>query len=288
MNQQNTRVIDTNAMVEYKLKELADKLAVQTNDDSDFADGFTQGLDAQSVAELVGDGQIYGDGIQETPHEEEMTADDLVTKAREEIENMKQQALIEIEEARKQALEEGRQEGYQKGLEEGKQEGYAAGQQEGLDSVAAQREQVLAEIESMQEQLEDEYQRKLDELEPKFIDTLTGIYEHIFKVSLKNSRELIVHLIANTMRNIEGSNGYLIHVSKEDYPFVSMEKKELVKGTGIAVDIVDIIEDSTLGRNECMIETGNGVFDCSLGTQLEALNEELRLLAYDPEHIEEL
>ena len=153
--------------------------------------------------------------------------------------------------------------------------------------MASQREQALAEVESMHTQLEEEYQRKLDELEPRFIDTLTGIYEHIFKVSLKNSRELIVHLIANTMRNIEGSNGYLIHVSKEDYPFVSMEKKELVKGTGIAVDIVDIIEDSTLGRNECMIETGNGVFDCSLGTQLEALNEELRLLAYDPEYMEE-
>ena len=29
-----------------------------------------------------------------------------------------------------------------------------------------------------------------------------------------------------------------------------------------------------------MIETGSGVFDCSLGTQLEALNEELRLLSY--------
>lgn len=287
MNQQNTRVIDTNAMVEYKLKELADKLAIQTSDDSDFADGFTQGLDAQSVADLVGEGQIYGGGVQETPQEETMP-DDLIAQAREEIENMKQQALAEIEEARKQALEEGRQEGYQKGLEEGKQEGYAAGQQEGFDSVTSEREQALSEVENMHRQLEEEYQRKLDELEPKFIDTLTGIYEHIFKVSLKNSRELIVHLIANTMRNIEGSNDYLIHVSKDDYPFVSMEKKELVKGTGIAVDAVDIIEDSTLGRNECMIETGNGVFDCSLGTQLEALNEELRLLAYDPEHMEEL
>ena len=44
----------------------------------------------------------------------------------------------------------------------------------------------------------------------------------------------------------------------------------------------DILEDATLGRSECMIETGNGVFDCGLGTQLEALNEELRLLSYEP------
>ena len=49
-----------------------------------------------------------------------------------------------------------------------------------------------------------------------------------------------------------------------------------------AIENVELLEDVTLGKNECMIETGNGVFDCSLGTQLEALNEELRLLSYEP------
>ena len=115
---------------------------------------------------------------------------------------------------------------------------------------------------------------------------MTGIYEHIFHVSLKNSRDLVVYLIANTMRKLEGNSGYLVHVSKEDYPFVSMQKKELIKGTGIPLEAIDILEDATLGRSECMIETGNGVFDCSLGTQLEALNEELKLLSYEPRKTE--
>ena len=58
-------------------------------------------------------------------------------------------------------------------------------------------------------------------------------------------------------------------------------RKELVEITRIDPEDMDIIEDATLDqKRECVIETGNGVFDCSLGTQLEALNEELRLLAY--------
>ena len=57
----------------------------------------------------------------------------------------------------------------------------------------------------------------------------------------------------------------------------------LLNGTNISADSVEIIEDVTLTRNECMIETGNGVFDCSLGTQLELLRDELLLLAYEPE-----
>ena len=195
---------------------------------------------------------------------------------------MKAQALAEIEEARVQVIEEARKLGFQEGFAQGEQEGYEKGHVDGLNSVAEEREEVLREASIRIAQMEDEYQKKIDELEPQFIEMLTGIYEHIFHVSLKNSRDLVVYLIANTMRNLEGSNGFLIHVSKEDYPFVSMQKKELVKGTGISVDDIDILEDATLGRSECMIETGNGVFDCGLGTQLEALNEELRLLSYEP------
>jgi flagellar assembly protein FliH len=144
------------------------------------------------------------------------------------------------------------------------------------------REELSAQMEGRKRQLENDYQQRIRELEPKFINTLTGIYEHIFHVSLKNSKDLIVYLIQNTMRNIEGNGTYLIHVSKEDFPFASMQKKELVKGTNISLDSIELLEDATLSKNECMIETGNGVFDRSLGTQLEALNEELKLLSYEP------
>ncbi len=277
MNPTETRVIDTNAMVESKLKELSVKLAVETDGDAGFTDGFVQGIKAERVAELV------GEGMEEQPQEPQAPESEiLLQQAQEEIENMKAEALAEIEDARKHIIEEAKKTGYQEGFEQGKKEGYEAGHEDGLNSVAEQREEVLREASERIEQLEEEYQKKINELEPQFIETLTGIYEHIFHVSLKNSKELVVYLIANTLRNLEGNSGYLIHVSKEDYPFVSMQKNELVNGTGIHVDHVDIIEDATLGKAECMIETGNGVFDCGLGTQLEALNEELRLLSYEP------
>ena len=279
INPTETRVIDTNAMVESKLKELSFKLAAETDGDVGFTEGFVQGIKAEQVTELIGEGmeQVPEEPVNTVPESELM-----LQQAQEEIENMKAQALAEIEEARVQIIEEAKKAGYQEGFAQGKKEGFDKGHVDGLNSVAAEREEALREASMRIAQVEEVYQKKIDELEPQFIEMLTGIYEHIFHVSLKNSRDLVVYLIANTMRNLEGNNGYLIHVSREDYPFVSMQKKELVKGTGISVDDIDILEDATLGRSECMIETGNGVFDCGLGTQLEALNEELRLLSYEP------
>lgn len=295
VNPANTRIIDSNARAEARLKELAVELAKQCGEEPEFADGFTQGLNAVEVSELIrdGEGNVIGEmqdadvqmqGENENPvsgQQQTSVHEELIAEAQAQIEAMKQEALAQIEQERLQAIEEGRNQGYQEGLEQGRNEGFAQGHQDGLDSVAEMKEQALAEISEQASAIEEEYQQKLKEMEPRFIDTLTGIYEHIFHVSLKNYRELIVYLIQNTMHNIEGGGTYLIHVSKEDYPFASMQKKELIKGSNIALDSVELLEDATLGKNECMIETGNGVFDCSLGTQLEALNEELRLLSYE-------
>ncbi|MDE7001242.1 MAG: hypothetical protein K2P73_13320 [Lachnospiraceae bacterium] len=291
----NTRIIDSNARAEARLRELAMELAVQCGEEPDFAEGFTQGISAVEVSQLIrdGEGNVVGEdqGSGEMmmqpeenfpPPQPSQMQEELIAEAQAQIEQMREEAIAEIEQTKIQILEEARSQGYQEGFEQGQNDGFAQGHQDGLDSIAQEREQAQAEAEQMMAAMEDEYQRRIKELEPIFIDTLTGIYEHIFHVSLKNSRELIVYLIQNTMRNIETGSTYLIHVSKEDYPFASMQKRELIKGTNIALDNVELLEDVTLGKNECMIETGNGVFDCSLGTQLEALNEELRLLSYEP------
>ena len=42
---------------------------------------------------------------------------------------------------------------------------------------------------------------------------------------------------------------------------------------------IEITEDSALKRNECLIETDAGVFDCSLDVQLDNLIKDIRLLS---------
>lgn len=292
VNPNDTKIIDSNALAEQKLKEMSAKLAQEYGEEPEFMEGFMSGLNAVKVSELIKDEDVNiigGSDSKDTsepdfaePPAMSKQAEDLIAEAQSQIELMKKEALLEIEQAKEQAYEDAKADGYKAGLEQGRSEGFEQGHKEGLASVESERERIYSETSQKIAMVESEYQKKIDELEPRFIDTLTRIYEHIFHVSLKNSRELIVYLIQNTMRNIEGSGSYLVHVSKEDYPFASMQKRELIKNTNISVDDVEIIEDSTLGKNECMIETGNGVFDCSLGTQLEALNEQLRLLSYQP------
>jgi flagellar assembly protein FliH len=137
-----------------------------------------------------------------------------------------------------------------------------------------------AEYAEKEQRLCEQYNQKLEEMEPYLIQQLTGIYEHVFGVELSGHRNILQHLLAATLRSVEISEHYLIHVSEQDYPYVSMQKSQIVEEGCVKNASLEIAEDRTLGKNECLIETENGIFDCSLSTQLTELKRKLQLLSY--------
>lgn len=274
------RVIDSNALASARAAEAAEarkdnetKRTVPMPADED---GFSQGLSAEILGELTGE---PGDaGGQEGQEEALLQGGKLLEEAKQRaerlVEEMRQQAQLEIENRKKEAAEglsverekiilETRELGYQDGLEQGKRE----------------IETIKRELAEEEKRLRAQYDSMIEELEPQFIDALSGIYEHIFHVELSGYRDIIVYLITDTLRKTEGAKNYIVHVSKEDYPYVSMQKKQLVAGAGAA--LVEVVEDITLSKNQALIETDGGIFDCSLGTQLYELGKKLRLLSYE-------
>ena len=50
---------------------------------------------------------------------------------------------------------------------------------------------------------------------------------------------------------------------------------------GTGASLLEVVEDITLSKNQALIETDGGIYDCSLGTQLDELGKKLRLLSYE-------
>ncbi len=130
-------------------------------------------------------------------------------------------------------------------------------------------------------QMEAEYDQLVEQLEPVFIDTITEIYSHIFGIELADNRDILVHLIDSTLRQVESSKTFIVHVSREDYPFVNIRKQELAEGAVAGKGMVEIIEDIALGQGACLIETDGGIFDCGVDTQLQELTNKLRVLSFE-------
>ena len=192
-------------------------------------------------------------------------AEEQLAAARLEAERIMMSAQAEIEFAKRSAIEEGEEEGYN----------------EGLAKATAEIEEMKAQIQEERLKLHQEYEQLVDELEPRFVKMITDIYEQVFRVELKDRSQIVSHLIANTMRKSDENKSFIIRVSPDDYPHVDTNRDKIRTEAAVGQVHIEIIKDQTLTSGDCLIETGGGVFDAGFDTQLTGLNEKLRLLSYE-------
>ena len=199
-----------------------------------------------------------------------------ICKAQKQIEQMKAAAEQEVAAIRAQAAEEGRQAGYT--------EGFARGHEEALLEVekAEQRtNKAIEETEAVRDKLRLEYEEKLQEMEPMVIEELTEIYDHVFKAGLKDQKEIIFHLLDTTLHRIDSGREFIVRVSQTDYEYINTRKDALL--TGMPGVRMDLVADVTMKRGEGIIETGGGLFDCSIDVELQELKNRIHMLAYQKE-----
>lgn len=263
-------IIDTNELARKRLELVAEALKKQEKKSG--ADGFVEGLNAERVELLLTDEESEEFSLLKAQVKE---PEELVMDAKAEAEAIIANATARAESILADAKVKAQQSLIQS-VEDGKKQGYKEGREAAIAEVA-RMEEALKDKEA---QLDVQYQMQMDVMEPELVEVITGIYEHIFHVELRSYREILTHLISTTMRKIDGTRNFIIHVSKEDYPFVSMQKKQLAAGVASSSSNVEVVEDMTLSRNQCMIETEGGIFDCGLGTQMHELRQRLQLLSY--------
>ena len=257
--------IDANDRIAKRLEELAEQMKEVPPEV--LTESFSDGLDAGIVEQLVAD-RTDDDEESEDASVSAAQAQAMVDEAKENAEIILADAKEEADQIREEARAEGYNEGYEQGAREARQEEerkYAA---------------KCAELDARAASLEKEYRRKSDELEPALVDKIADIYTMVTGARLENDRKTITYLLKRALTNLDSSRSYIVHVSAQDYDNVQARKEDLSRGTGIQPDRFEVVEDLTLKPNDCMIESEGGIWDCSLGSQLEMLTAELKILSY--------
>lgn len=275
-DQSDARIIDNNDLSNRKIEAYQERelkrqrtrmMQEEGYEEGESVEDFVPGIGLEQIDQLTQDQNMLGSFPDPQFDMEAMQAEiDLkLQQAQEQAEMIINDAQQQAENIRSQAMEQGRQQGYETGY------------QEGLAAV----EQIKQETLQKQEELDKEYQQIVDELEPEMVDVLTQIYEHVFGVNLREDKGVILHLLKNTLSRIEPGNDLIVHISPDDYDDVMEEKDSIDACITSPSTTMEIIEDPLLKKNECMIESDSGVFDCSLGVELSELTRKLKLLSFD-------
>ena len=182
------------------------------------------------------------------------------TKAQGEL--LKEKIKQEAEEEKAVVLEEARRAGYEEGRQRLLQE------QAEMEAAFAEKERLL----------EAQYEQRVSGLEPMATEVITKLLEHLSGVCLESRKGIVTYLVTKALSEADRSNSFLIKVSKEDVEEVKGAADDLRALFEREVTL-EVVQDALLKKGECMIETDSNIIDCSLGTQLEGLIEDIRLLS---------
>lgn len=317
LDSEDTRVIDNNELSDQKIQEsyeeemrrrarLNERMQAENGMDDMYEPTFNEGLEAEQIDRLMENQESMEgmDGMDGMPSEMSLSDFDdengmmqeqmqqmqapqggpnysdpgaIPPNIQKDIDQILNDAQIQanqiVADARNQAdqiLNQAREEGHRQGFDQGMQEG-----------TAKAEEKVQKTIQKKEKELEARYERMTQSIEPEMVDTLTRIYEHVFNVSFKEDKEIILHLLQTALSRIESSGSLLIHISPDDYDMITDAKEQLMQNVVSPDTMLELVEDPTLKENECIIETDGGIFDCSVGVELEELGRKIKLLSFD-------
>ena len=257
IHQNEKMVIDSNRIVDEIIEQRRKIAANNGGGPVADEDGFVCGLDAAMVEQLVSDeeqvetAQPYVPDFEKLRQQEE----EILNLAREDAEVIRQEA---------------KKEGFEQGLVDGRREAE--------EELARRMQELESEFTVRTQQLEEEYNRKRAQMEPELVDALLEVFSKITYTIADNKRDMVLSLVNGVLKNTEMSKEYLIKVSEDDYNFLIANKELINKGTSKDIKI-DICVEPQLKRNQCIIESDVGVFDCSLDIQLQNLISDIKVLS---------
>ncbi len=267
------RVIDSNDLVSEKVVKI--QRAVMSSEFSE--DGFTAGFGPISVDEIDGDdAHIIGGHTEEdetvieekTPKKEiiiaeaQAEADAIVEQA-----NVDAAAIIAAAQAEAQHLKE---QAYNEGLAEGMAKANA--------DAASLAEKKQQEYQALEQELYATYRAKEEQMEPELVDTILKIFADFTGAIALDKKDMILTLVNNVMSGGDMGSNFIIRACDEDAAYLREHKDDIVGS--IRKDVhIEIVSDMSMKKNQCLIDTDMGIFDCSLDVQLENLITDLKILS---------
>ncbi len=263
------RIIDYNELIKLKLKNIVSDKESHSNVD---ADGFVNGLKADVVEQLL----TGSEDENENEAVDSQNPDDVKNHLAAAIEEANEQARSIKDEANEVLAQAHMEAG--KIIEDAKRTGYEQGACNAREEYESKAEALEREYEQKKAQLEKEYNDLKAAIEPELVETITEVFRKITYTVAEDNKEIIIGLINGVMKNSDISNEFVIRVSPDDYRFLVNNQGKIYCAVSKEVNM-DIVEDAAMKKNQCIIESDTGVYDCSLDIELNNLIRDIKLLS---------
>ena len=147
----------------------------------------------------------------------------------------------------------------------------------------AAAQQAMAELQQQMQQVMVSRHQAFEELADDLAPIALAIAEQIVRAEIACDEELILHLVRDTLQKLDRrtTKSVIIKLHKDDVPPVQehLAQNPLYE---LKAELI-ILDDITVERGGCLVETHSGLIDATLKTRIEMVCSLLGIVEWDPD-----
>ena len=174
--------------------------------------------------------------------------------------------VAELEATAKSRMDEAERAAAKQGREEGREAGYTEGKSE--------VERLVGRLHVILDRAMDKRAEILAETESQVVELVLLVARKVVKVISDNQKSVVVQNIGQALRKLKTKSEVIVRVNLADLQLATEHIKDFVQMTENAKKMT-VVEDSTVDRGGCVIETDFGEIDARISSQLHELEERI-------------
>ncbi len=172
----------------------------------------------------------------------------------------------ELEADIKQRVTQTEREAYERGYNEGHQKGY--------DEGKAEVERLIERLHTILSKAIDKRNEIIEESETQIINLVLLIVKKVIKVISENQKNVVINNVVQALRKLKSRGDVVIRVNLADLELTSEHVKDFMKMVE-NVKSITVLEDSSVDKGGCIIETDFGQIDARVSSQLHEIEEKI-------------
>jgi flagellar assembly protein FliH len=120
----------------------------------------------------------------------------------------------------------------------------------------------------------DKRQQILDETEQQIVELVILMARKVVKVISESQRNVVMTNVLQALRKVKGRGDVTIRVNLSDVQLTTEHTKDFLQAVE-SVKNISVVEDSSVDRGGCIIETDFGAIDARISSQLTELEQKI-------------
>ena len=182
--------------------------------------------------------------------------------------------ILEKATAEAQRIEEGIAEKEKKIISEARVIGYKDGWDEGINKANGEVERLTERMHDMINGIINKRTSIFIEAEQQIISLVLSIARKVIKVLSENQKNVVINNVIHSLKKLSTRKNIAIRVNLADLELTTQYKEKFIK---IAeTDNIKILEDTTVDKGGCIIETDFGTLDARISSQLHEIEDRVQ------------